>query len=175
VLPRGHLRWRGHEFLEQVNTVLSGYVRAQILSALFVGAVAAAGLAVLQVPYALLLGVAAGALEFVPLVGPASAALLAASLVRGGRLIAVLALLVSLRILQDFVVYPRLMRRRVHLPAVAVIVAVLFGALGGGILGVLVAVPLVAVGAMAVRQWRDYRDIEKLVAAAHASTSAPQS
>ena len=29
VLPRGHLRWRGEEYLRDVNSALAGYVRAQ--------------------------------------------------------------------------------------------------------------------------------------------------
>jgi predicted PurR-regulated permease PerM len=44
-----------------------------------------------------------------------------------------------------------------------VLLAVWAGASVGGILGVLVAVPVVAVAAVAVRQWRDYRAIEGLV------------
>jgi predicted PurR-regulated permease PerM len=165
VLPRGHLRWRGGEFLQEVNSVLAGYVRAQLLSCLIVAVVLSAGLAILRVPYALLIGVAGGALEFVPLIGPVATALLTVGVVRGPRLLAVLVFLVAVRVLQDTVVYPRLIGRRVHLPAVAVLLAVWVGAVSTGILGVLLAVPVVAVGAVAFRHWRDYRDIERLVRA----------
>jgi predicted PurR-regulated permease PerM len=163
ILPRGHLRWRGSEFFEQVNTVLAGYLRAQILSSLIVGLLLMIGFVVLKVPYPVLLGLAAGVLELVPVIGPAAGALLVVGLVRGGRLVAVLVLLATIRIVQDAVIYPRLMGRRVHLPPLAVLGAVWLGATLGGILGVLVAVPLVGVGAVASRQWRDYREIERLV------------
>jgi predicted PurR-regulated permease PerM len=165
VLPRGHLRWRGGEFLQEVNSVLAGYVRAQLLSCLIVAVMLSAGLATLRVPYALLIGVAGGALEFVPLIGPVATALLTVGLVRGPRLLVVLIFLVAVRVVQDTVVYPRLIGRRVHLPAVAVLLAVWLGAVSTGILGVLLAVPVVAVGAVAFRHWRDYRDIERLVRA----------
>jgi predicted PurR-regulated permease PerM len=130
---------------------------------MIVGVIAAAGLAVIKVPYALLIGLAAGVLELIPVIGPIAAGLLAAGLVRGGQLVAVVVFLVAVRVFQDTMIYPRLMGRRVHLPALAVLLAVWIGATMGGILGVLVAVPVVSVGAVAVRQWRDYRQIERLV------------
>lgn len=163
VLPRGHLRWRGVEFLSQVNGVLAGYAWAQVLSSLIVGTVCVIGFALLGVPYALLLGSATGALELVPLIGPIAAALLVTGLVRGGRLLFVLVFLGMVRVAQDAFVYPRLMGRRVHLPPLFVLLAVWVGATVGGILGVLAAVPVVAVAAVALRQWRDYREIEGLV------------
>jgi predicted PurR-regulated permease PerM len=165
VLPRGHVRWRGQEFFYQVNSVLAGYVRAQVLSSLIVGSVAAAGMALLQVPYALLVGLAAGVLELVPLLGPVAAALLVAGLVRGPQLLAVLVFLLAIRVMQDAFIYPRLMGRRVHLPPVAVLLAVAIGASTGGILGVLLSIPVVSVAAVGFRQWRDYRQIERLVRA----------
>jgi predicted PurR-regulated permease PerM len=173
VLPAGHLRWRGSEFLAQVNSVLAGYTRAQVLSSLIVGTIMSVGLAILKVPYALLVGVAAGFLEFLPLVGPVAAALLAAGLVRGGRLVAVIVFIALVRIVQDTVIYPRLMGRRMHLPAPAVLLAIWLGAALGGILGVLLALPIVGVGAVAVRQWRDYRAVEALVRA-HREDAPPR-
>ncbi|MGE3842082.1 MAG: AI-2E family transporter, partial [Vicinamibacterales bacterium] len=166
VLPRGHLRWRGLEFLEQVNGVLAGYVRAQVVSAGIVTVICVVGYAILRVPYALLLGAATGLLEFVPLLGPIAVALLLAGLVQGRHLLVVLIFLVGVRVFQDTVVYPRLMGRQVHLPPVAVLAAVWAGATIGGILGVLLAVPVVAVGAVAFRQVRDYREIQHLLARA---------
>jgi hypothetical protein len=37
VLPRGHLRWRGEEYLRDVNSALAGYVRAQTAAGVLVG------------------------------------------------------------------------------------------------------------------------------------------
>jgi predicted PurR-regulated permease PerM len=162
-LPAGHLRWRGGEFLAHVNSVLAGYTRAQLLSCLIVGAASAVGLAWLQVPYALLVGVAAGVLEFVPLVGPVTAALLAASLVSGRTLVGVLVFLVAIRLVQDYLVYPRLLGRRMHLPPLAVLLAVGLGAAAGGFVGVLFALPLAGVLAVAWRHWREWRDIQAII------------
>jgi predicted PurR-regulated permease PerM len=171
VLPQGHVRWRGQEFFYQVNSVLAGYLQAQAMSSLIVGTIAAIGFALLHVPYALLVGVAAGVLEFVPMLGPVAAALLVASQVRGEQLVAALILIASIRILQDTLIYPRLMGRRVHLSPVAVLLAVAIGAWLGGILGVLMAVPVVSVAAVGFRQWRDYREVERLVRLHQAQSS----
>jgi len=162
-LPPGHLRWRGGEFLAHVNSVLAGYTRAQLLSCLVVGTASAAGFAALQVPYALLVGVAAGVLEFVPLVGPVTAALLAASLVTGRALAWVLVFLVVLRLVQDYLVYPRLLGRRMHLPPLVVLLAAGLGAGAGGFVGVLFALPLAGVLAVAWRHWREWRDIQMII------------
>jgi len=44
VLPRGHLQWRGEEYLRDVNSALAGYVRAQTAAGLLVGLVLAGNL-----------------------------------------------------------------------------------------------------------------------------------
>jgi len=162
-VPHSHLRWRGDEFLEQLNETLAGFTRVQLLSCLIVGSSCAVGFALLQLPSAFALGVLAGVLEFLPVVGPLTTALVAASLVTGPRLVILLAFLLGLRLLQDYVVYPRLIGRRLHLHPLAVIAAVLFGARYGGLVGVFCAVPAAGVLSVTIRQYREYRDIERLV------------
>jgi hypothetical protein len=111
----------------------------------------------------LLVAFAAGLLEFFPLVGPVGTALLLVSLVHGPTLLAALAFLVALRIVEDTTVYPRLIGRGMHLPAPAVLLAAWAGAWFGGVVGVLAAIPFVGVIAVAYRHWRDYRAIEQIV------------
>lgn len=163
ILPEGHLRWRSGEFLEQVNAALAGYTRAQLLACTAVGVTCAAGFALLGLPSPVPLGLLAGALEFFPVIGPLATALLAASLVSGMRLVLLLAFLATLRIVQDYVIYPRLIGRRMHLSALAVILAVVLGAELGGLVGVFCAVPTVGIVGVALRQYREYREVERLV------------
>lgn len=163
-LPRGHVRWRVREFIRDVNMTLAGYVRAQLLSALIVGATCAAGLALLRVPYAFLLGVAAGVLEFVPAVGPLAVAVAATSLSSGLQAALALIFLGVVRALQDYVILPRLIRKGMHLHPAVVILAIWSGAQAGGIAGVFVALPIVGIMVTVARHWREYREIERLVA-----------
>ena len=108
-------------------------------------------------------GIVAGLLETIPIAGPLAVAISATSVASPRQVLLVLAFLGSLRVLQDYVVYPRLIRRAMHLHPVGVVLAIWFGALVGGVVGVCLAVPTVGVLQMAWRHYRDYRAIERLV------------
>ncbi|NOT25910.1 MAG: AI-2E family transporter [Acidobacteria bacterium] len=163
VLPTPHLRWRGDEFLRNLDRLLAAYTRAQVLSAAIVGALCWVGFAALGLPYPGTLGLAAGLLEVVPLAGPIVAAVVATA-AAPDRVLGVLLFLATLRVLQDYVIYPRLIKRTLHLHPLAVVLAIWAGATLGGIIGVCLAVPIVGLIKAAHRHWREYRDIETLVA-----------
>jgi predicted PurR-regulated permease PerM len=165
VLPRGHLQWRGEEYLRDVNSALAGYVRAQFAAALIVGAVCVAGFVLLGTRSAVALGVTAGILELVPAIGPLTVLLIATS--QGDRVVEIVLFLVALRIIQDYVVYPRLIRRGMHLSTLAVIVTVWIGAAVADAPGVFLAIPVAGFLSVSVRHWREYREIERLVEAAN--------
>jgi predicted PurR-regulated permease PerM len=157
------VRLRGHQLFEEANATLAAYIRAQLIACLLVGTVCGAGFAALGVPYAVLLGVLAGALEFIPLVGPLLVALAAAIVgALHAPILAVWALtfLGLVRIVQDYVVFPRLMRRGVSLHPLAVIVAVLAGAALAGVVGMFLAVPVAAVASVFGRHWIGWRRVE---------------
>lgn len=162
VLPRGHLQWRAEEYLRDVNSALAGYVRAQGAAAVIVGIVCVAGFVVLGVPSAVSLGVAAGVLELVPAIGPLTA-LLVAGAQAGDRVLAVIVFLGALRIVQDYVIYPRLIRRGMHMSTLAVILTIWVGAAAAGAAGVILAIPIAGFLSVSFRHWREYRAIERLV------------
>src|SRR5437899_8287600 len=132
MLPRGRWRWRGDEFFQDVNSTLAAYIRAQLTACLLVGTISSVGFAVIGLPSPLVLGFISGALEFIPLVGPLVMALLVvllALLHSGiGMAFAVLLFLGVLRIVQDYVIYPRVIGRGIHLHPLAVILSILCGA-----------------------------------------------
>jgi predicted PurR-regulated permease PerM len=164
VLPRGHLQWRAEEYLRDVNSALAGYVRAQGAAAVIVGIVCVAGFVVLGVPSAVSLGVAAGVLELVPAIGPLTA-LLVAGAQAGDRVLAVIVFLGALRIVQDYVIYPRLIRHGMHMSTLAVILTIWVGAAAAGAAGVILAIPIAGFLSVSFRHWREYRAIERLVRA----------
>jgi predicted PurR-regulated permease PerM len=154
------VRRRGHELLEELDATLAAYIRAQLLACLLVGSICGVGLAALGAPYSVLLGVLAGIMEFVPLVGPLLTAVVAATLTALHsplQALWVCAFLGVVRMLEDYVVYPRLIRRGIHLHPLAVIVAVLAGVELGGIAGIFLAVPAVAIVSVTVRHWIAWR------------------
>ena len=167
VLPRGHLQWRGEEYLQDVNSALAGYVRAQAASGVIVGLICVSGFALLGVPSAVSMGVAAGILELVPAIGPLTALLIAITQA-GDRVLPVMAFLGALRVVQDYIIYPRLVRHGMRLSTPAVILTIWIGAAVAGASGVILAIPAAGFLSVSLRHWREYRDIERLIrASAH--------
>lgn len=166
MLPRGRWRWRGDEFFQDINSTLAAYIRAQLTACLFIGVVCALGFTVLGLPSPLVLGVIAGICEFVPLVGPLFIALVAAAaaVLHGGPFSAFLVLIFLgvLRIVQDYIVYPRLIGQGIHLHPLAVIIAILAGAELAGIAGIFLAIPVVAILTVSYRHWLEHRGSEGL-------------
>jgi predicted PurR-regulated permease PerM len=166
MLPKGRWRWRGDEFFQDINSTLAAYIRAQLTACVFIGVICALGFTLFGVPSPLVLGVIAGICEFVPLVGPLLVAIIAAlaALIHGGAFLAflVLAFLAVLRIVQDYVVYPRLIGQGIHLHPLAVIIAILSGAELAGIAGIFLAIPVVAILTVSYRHWLEHRGSEGL-------------
>jgi predicted PurR-regulated permease PerM len=136
------------------------------LACLFVGLVCTIAFSVLGVPNPLALGVIAGVFEFVPLVGPLLVAIVAAAaaVLHGGGFLAflVIAFLIVLRIVEDYIVYPRLIGQGIHLHPLAVIVAILAGAELAGVAGIFLAIPVVAILTVSYRHWLEHRGSEGL-------------
>jgi predicted PurR-regulated permease PerM len=68
-----------------------------------------------------------------------------------------------LRIVQDALVYPRLVRHGMHLSTPAVVLSLWAGAALGGAGGAVLALPVAGFVSVSLRHWREYRAIERLV------------
>jgi predicted PurR-regulated permease PerM len=181
-LPRGRLRGRGAEVFADINDALAAYMRAALLACLLVGVLCTIGFLVIGVPYALLFGVIAGLLEFIPLVGPLTVAIgatLVTSFHSMNQAVWVVAFLGALRLAQDYVVFPRLVRRGIHMHPLGVILAVLCGAELAGMAGIFLAIPVVAVLSVMHRHLLEYRGsgglVSELLTPAPTSTDGPRS
>jgi predicted PurR-regulated permease PerM len=161
---------RGHRLFEELNATLVAYVRAQLMACVIVGVLCGIGFALLGNRYAILLGLLAAVLEFIPLVGPFVVAIVAVGITALHDPLLGLwtaMFLAVLRVVEDYVIYPRLIGHDIELHPIVVILAVLVGAELGGVAGIFVAVPVVAVITVAARHgldWRE-RDAASIVAA----------
>ena len=166
MLPRGRLRWRGDEFFQDINSTLAAYIRAQLTACLLMGVVCTIGFWLIGLPSPMVLGLIAGVLEFVPLVGPVTVAILAAVLALlhsgYGATLVVLLFLGVLRIVQDYVIYPRIIGEGIHLHPLAVILAILAGAELAGIAGIFLAIPVIAVLTVSYRHWLEHQGSETI-------------
>src|SRR6266576_3705912 len=167
MLPRGRLRWRGDELFQDINSTLAAYIRAQLTACLLIGAICSIGFALIGLPSPLVLGLLAGMLEFVPLVGPLVVAILVALLAlldSGGLGMPFVALLFLgvLRVVQDYVIYPRIIGQGIHLHPLAVILAILAGAEIAGVAGIFLAIPAIAILTVSYRNWLEHRGSETI-------------
>ncbi|MFY9621176.1 MAG: AI-2E family transporter [Pyrinomonadaceae bacterium] len=166
MLPRGRLRWRGDEFFQDINSTLAAYIRAQLIACLLIGIICTIGFWLFGLPSPLVLGLIAGILEFVPLVGPLVVAVLASALALlqfgFGKAFVVLLFLGVLRIVQDYVFYPRIIGTGIHLHPLAVILAILAGAEIAGVVGIFLAIPVIAILTVTYRHWLEHRGSETI-------------
>ncbi|MEB3264537.1 MAG: AI-2E family transporter [Synechococcus sp.] len=141
-------RHRMRELLHECREALGGWLAGMTLSALVVGLLTWAGLALLGVPLALLSALVCALLTFVPTIGPTAATLLPlamALVVSPAKVVQVLILRLVLQNGEAFLLTPLLLKRTVNLlPTVALMAQLCLGALLG-LPGVLIALPLVVV------------------------------
>ena len=166
-LPQGRWRWRGRELLQDINATLAVYIRAQLIACLLIGTVCTIGFSLIGVRYALVLGIVSGLLEFIPLIGPLVVALIAtliASVYSMKQVLGVVVFLGIVRIVHDYVVYPRIIGHGMSLHPFAVIVAILCGAALAGVPGIFLAIPTVAILSVGYRHWLEHTGSEGLVA-----------
>lgn len=153
------------EFLEGVlrdlNQMLAHFIRAQLILAAFSLVLYTAFMSAMQVPYALVLGTAGGILEFIPVVGPLVAALLilgAALLLSYPHWVVLLVFLALWRVIQDYLVSPRIMGESMELHPLGAIFGVLAGGEIAGVLGIYLSIPVMASLRIVWRQWRLYAE-----------------
>jgi predicted PurR-regulated permease PerM len=165
LLPSERLQKRVHWLLLDVSRTLAAYIRAQITSCLVVGAVVMIGLSLIGAPYPIVLGAIAGLLEFIPLVGP----LISASIIFGLTLtvtfktaLIVALFLAILRVLQDYVIYPRIVGHGIRMHPLVVIVAILAGAEIGGLIGIFLSIPVVGLVMVFYNHYLAFRGIQNL-------------
>jgi len=141
--------------LREFEKVWNAFLRGQLVLGITIGAVTWIGLSILNVRYALVLALLAGLLEFVPTLGPVIAAIVAVGValfqdsnwfgiapLPYAIIVAVFAFLVQ-QVENNFLV-PRIIGEHLDLHPVLIMVGAIMGASIGGILGLLLAAPILA-------------------------------
>lgn len=139
---RGDARAAAHE----LHAVLAKYITAQVLLCMLSFVFYLAALLMVRCPHAVALAFLGGFLEFIPIAGwlTTLATVLSIAMVTHSHWIWIAVLFGLWRVLQDYVFYPRVLGRQLRIHPLAAVFAILVGAEVGGMVGVYLAIPLVA-------------------------------
>ncbi|HET9232471.1 MAG TPA: AI-2E family transporter [Vitreimonas sp.] len=141
-----------------IKTRISGYLLAITLTSIGLGAAAAVALYLIGFPNPFLWGVAVAVANFVPYAGPAAVqvlALIVGALTSTTVWEAVTPALIIwvLNFVESQIVSPMVVAKRVVLNPLSVFVAIVFGGWIWGVVGAVVAVPALIVGASVIQHW----------------------
>ena len=135
-------------FAADADRVFSGYIRGQSMDALLVGVMVSIAMLIARIPYALVIGILTGIGNLVPYVGPVVGfgSLIIVSLAENSisKLIIGAVILAVVMFIDGNVINPSMLSSNVEVHPVLVIVALLAGGKVGGVVGMLIAVPVAA-------------------------------
>jgi predicted PurR-regulated permease PerM len=132
---------------DEMFSRVGGYVLGNVMTSLIAGFATWAWAMVFGIPYALLLGVLVALLDLIPMIGSTVGGIivsLVALTISPALAIATAAFYFLFRILEDYLLTPRIMAHTVAVPGLLTIVATVVGGALLGIIGALVAIPIAA-------------------------------
>ncbi|HVG24922.1 MAG TPA: AI-2E family transporter [Thermoanaerobaculia bacterium] len=143
-----HNRERAKEWVETLGSTLRQWLVARLIAMVLIGVITGGALALLKVKGAAALGLLAGLLEFVPFFGPIASAVPAigiALLDSPQKAFYVVLLYLVVQQLEGNVITPLLLEKRLDIPPILTVVAVAALGMVFGVIGMLIAEPLLAV------------------------------
>jgi predicted PurR-regulated permease PerM len=147
LLP-GRRRAQGAEVMDRIAMVLRKWLVTQLIAMAAIGSVTTVALLILRVKAAFALGLLAGFFEFIPTVGPLLSAVPAVAmgfLDSPEKALLVVGVYVAIQFLENHILIPLLMKGGMDLPPALTVITQALLALVFGFLGLMVAVPLLAV------------------------------
>lgn len=143
-------KWRkkGSLFLKDVDESLGSYIRGQLLVCVIIGSISALLFWVFHLKYPLLLGLIVGATNVIPYFGPiigAVPAVIIAATTSVKLVIITLVIVFGLQFLEGNILSPYIVGKSLHMHPLVIMFALTAGGEIGGILGLILAVPVLAV------------------------------
>lgn len=136
------------EYIVDIDVVLSAFIRGQLLVSLILSIIIFVGLSMLNIKYALLLGFIGGMMDIIPYFGPilgAIPALITALIQEPMKALWVLILFIFAQQIEGMYLSPKIVGEKIGLHPIFAITAVIVGGEMFGILGMLFAVPVLAI------------------------------
>ena len=134
--------------LAKINRVFSRYIRGQLIISFIVGILCTIALLILRIDFAVLLGFMAGLFNLIPFLGPIIGAIPAAFIalfVSPLKALLVVIIFVAIQQLDNYVISPNIMKYQIGLHPGIIILSLIAGGAVFGWIGLLLAVPMVAI------------------------------
>lgn len=163
-------------FLHRANTTFSGFVQGQVTEAVIIGVLVFIGMSIFRFPFAPVISVLVGVTALIPILGAWIGAVVGALLIMPVSFMKAVWFVVFLVILQQLegnLIYPHVVGRSIGLPGIWVFFAVTVGVGVGGVLGMLLGVPLCAIVYNELRSFVHRKDDEKAMMQVQTETEAP--
>ncbi|MGD6804180.1 AI-2E family transporter [Rossellomorea aquimaris] len=159
-------KWRNSagKFLKDLDESLGGYIRGQLLVCFLIGALATLSFWLFGMKYPLLLGLIVGITNVIPYFGPiigAVPAAIVASTISTDMILKVVVVVLVLQFLEGNVLSPLIVGKSLHMHPLFIMGALIVGGEIGGVLGLIVAVPLLAMLRVAVIHARTHFSVKE--------------
>ncbi len=150
--------------LAEMNRLLSAYVRGLGIVCLFVGILAYIGFLIIGLEYALILSIFIMITNVVPFLGPfigAIPAVIVGALESPLMMLLVVVVIIAVQQLESLLVSPQVMGRKLSLSPLAIILIVLVAGRLGGLLGIILAIPIFTVVKIIVSHIYEYIQLNR--------------
>lgn len=132
---------------DEILRLVGGYLLGNVITSAIAGAAMAIFLLAVGVPDAVFLGLLVALFDLIPMIGAPVAGVIVALIALSVSLpiaIATVAFTIVFRLLEDYLLSPRIMKKTVEVAPILTVISVLIGGALLGIVGALIAVPVAA-------------------------------
>lgn len=165
---RAFLREKSYLYIERIakltNEAFTNFLAGQFIEAIILGVLCFMGMVIFRFPYAGVISVLVALTSLIPIFGAWIGGGISALLILMDSPMKALLFILYILILQQLegnLIYPKVVGKKVGLPGLLVLVAVVLGSKMGGVLGMLVSVPLVSIIYALFKEAIDRRLAEK--------------
>ena len=153
------------KYFNNSNEIFFKFIASQFVDAIVVGILVSIAMTIMGVKYAPLLGFFIGLFNMIPYVGAIIATVIAAiiTLITGGlsQTIWMLIVVIILQQIDANIINPRIVGKSLKISPLLVLFAVTFGGAYFGILGMFLAVPVIAVIKILIDDYIRYKEVKK--------------
>ncbi|WP_163101842.1 AI-2E family transporter [Peribacillus alkalitolerans] len=154
-------KWRktAISFLQDVEHSLGSYIRGQLIVCVSIGLISTILFWLIHLKYPLILGFIIGVTNVIPYFGPvigAVPAIIIAAALSGKMVLFVIIIVFGLQFLEGNILSPLIVGKSLHMHPLMIMLALLIGGEVGGVVGLIIAVPILAILKVAIMHARTH-------------------